>query len=498
MAESIGLLILSAAGATGSVTGIGTASALVVADVAISVSTAATVVGTAAIVGASVGLQYALRGNPQLPKPQDGSQALRQAIPPRLRGYGINRLAGYYMMFDSDGGTPAVSYDVIAFHSGRVDSLLELYLSDDLVTTEPSVLNGGAGTCNPQDGAYGVITLQTRLGEVSPAPLDGMISPWDSSHLGRGIAHATMICPGAGNPEAHTNFYPRGRPELSVVALCSPIWDPRDGVQSISNEATWVAKCNPVLELLDYIVRADGGLGQDIDIALPPVTLAQWMAEADLCDELVAKEGGGTEPRYAAHGWYRYDGSPEDIINSMLAACDGWLSEAGDGSLSLVVGVYREPTEPALTQSDIVGISLTCGQPDEQIINVLNVSYTDPSQKYVEAPLGDVRDDTSIAEIGVARPRPLSLTWVQSPTQATRLAERAVSRLNPRRSGTLVTKLIGLRYLGKRWVRLQYPFLADLEDCVIEIQPSPKIDLLAGRVTFTWNLVEPAALLALQ
>ena len=98
----------------------------------------------------------------------------------------------------------------------------------------------------------------------------------------------------------------------------------------------------------------------------------------------------------------------------------------------------------------------------------------------------------------MARPKPLALTWVQEPTQAERLAARAITRLNPRRSGTFVTKLIGLRYIGKRWVKVQYPFLADLEDCVVEIQPSPKIDLLGGRVTFAWNLVDPAALLALQ
>lgn len=499
MAETIGLLVLSASGVTASVTGIGSASAIVVADVAISVSTLATVTGTAVLVGASVGLQYALRGNPQLPRPQDGSQALRQAIPPRQRGYGVNRLAGYYMLFHSDEGTPAVSYDVIAFHSGRVAALQDLYLNDDPITTSPSILAGGGGNVDPQpNGTYTSIALQTRLGETSPAPLAGMISPWDSSHLGKGIAHAAMVCPGAGNPEVHTKYYPSGRPELSVVALCSPIWDPRDGAQSVGDETTWVAKTNPVLELVDYITRSDGGLGQDIDIALPPSVLAQWMEEADLCDELVAKEGGGTEPRYAAHGWYRYDSSPEDIVNAMLSACDGWLSEAGDGSLSLVVGVYREPEEPPLTEADIIGISLTCGQADEQIINVLNVSFTDPSEKYVETQLDDVRDEASISEIGVARPKPLSLTWVQSATQAGRLAQRALLRLNPRRSGTLTTKLIGLRYLGKRWVKVQYPFLADLEDCVVEIQPSPKIDLLAGRVTFTWHLVDPAKLSGLQ
>lgn len=499
MAETIGFVILTAAAQAG-VPGIAgfALTSTTVAGVGLT-----TIVGTTAIIGASIGLQYALNQTPGLPKPEDGSQALRQAIPPRQRGYGVNRLSGYYMYFEAadSGGPPANSYDVIAFHSGEVDSLLGLYLSDDAVSTIPSVLGGGSGEVQglgdgsyqiPSGGSSHPVLIQTRLGAASQTAI-GSFPGWDASHRGDGIAYAGMICAGIGDPSEHSRIYPRGRPELSVVANCSPIWDPRDGAQSLGDPSTWVTKSNPVLELIDFITRADGGMGQDIDIVLPPATLAQWMVEADLCDELV-----GGVPRYASHGWFRYDSSPEDIINSMLSSCDGWLAEAGDGTLSLTIGYYREPAEPPLTEDDIIGISLNCGQADEQVVNVLNVSYTDPTQKFVEAQLDDVRDEDSIAEIGIARPKPLSLSWVQEPTQAERLAGRAMTRLNPRRSGTFITKLIGLRYLGRRWVKVQYPFLADLEDCVVEIQPSPTIDLLGGHVTFTWNLVDPAALLALQ
>lgn len=500
MPETIGLLILSATGAGEviGIAGLGTAAGTTIAGVGI-----ATVVGTVAIIGASIGLQYALSGNPKLPKPQDGAQALRQAIPPRQRGYGVNRLAGYYMWYEASdsGGPPAASYDVIAFHSGRVASLIALYLSDDLVDTVPSVLAGGGGEVQGlADGSYQIpsgysahpVTIQTRLGTASQTAIGGFPG-YDASRRGDGIAHAAVYCGGIANPSEHTRIYPRGRPELSVVASCSPIWDPRDGSQSETNPATWTANNNPVLQLLDYITRVDGGLGQERAIAVPDAVLAQWGNEARLCDGVY-----NSRVRYTSNGWFRYDTSPEDVINSILSTCDGWLSEDGDGSLSLVVGVYRTPTEPPITTADIIGFGLTCGQPDEQIVNSFNVSFTDPAQKYVETQVGDVRDEASISEIGFERPKPLSLTWVNNADQAYTLARRAMLRANPRRSGTMVTKLIGLRYLGKRWVRLQYPAVAALADCVIEIQPAPKIDLLNGRVTFSWNLVDPAALSALQ
>ena len=496
MPEALGPLILSAAGATDvvGIAGLGTLATTTVAGVSL-----ASIVGSAAIIGTSIGLQYALSKAPGLPKPEDGSEALRQSIPPRQRGYGINRLAGYYLLFEAVGSAPATSYDVIAFHSGPVERLLDIYLNNDRVNTTPDARNGGSDcvVADFGDGSYAGdrAFISVRLGTDDQPRIafndDPNISPiWDSSHIGKGIAMLGLALGGLGDPELQSRTFPQGRPSASVVAVCSPIWDPRDGSQSFDDPSTWRVRYNPVLQLIDYFTRVDGGMGQDIDIAIPPAVLQQLMIEADLCDQLVEVDGGGAEPRYSSHGWFRYNDNPEDVINALLSACDGWLAEAGDGTLALTVGVYREPIDPPLTEDNIVGWSFSNGQADEQLINVLNVSFTDPSQDYVEAPRDDVRDEDSIDEIGAEKPKALSLTWVQSGTQADRLAERAISRLNPKRSGALITGLYGLRYLGKRWIKVQYPQIADLADCVIEIQPSPQIDLMAGQVRFPFNLVD--------
>jgi hypothetical protein len=98
--------------------------------------TFSTVVGTAAIIGASIGLQYALAAHPDVPKPENGSQPIKQAIPPRIMGYGTNRLAGYYMLFEIGPNTVANSFDVMAFHSGRIGAIRGLFLHDDAITVE--------------------------------------------------------------------------------------------------------------------------------------------------------------------------------------------------------------------------------------------------------------------------------------------------------------------------------------------------------------------------
>lgn len=494
MAETIGVLILSAAGA-GEITGIaglGTLAGTTVAGVSL-----AAVVGTAAIIGVSIGLNYALR--PGLPKPEDGSQALKQGIPPRIRGYGRNRLAGYYMLFEAGGSPPATSYDIQAFHSGRIGQIVSLYLHDDLVVIN-SDINAPGGSFGAVLGTYsdnryggGHIQIAARLGSNSQFYLGGepdLAGFWDSSHHGNGIAWIALICGGLPNPANHTVVYPHGKPELSVVADCSPVWDPRAPSQSRTDESTWLVSSNPVIQLLDYLTRADGGMGLDFNILFPAARLAQWMAEADLCDQLVDKASGGQEARYQSAGWFRFDDKPEDIINKLLATCDGWMAGAGDGTFALTVGFYRAPTDPPLTEKHILGFALNYGEADEQSVNQLDISFTDPASKYVSVQTQPWRDEAAIARSGVTRSQPLELGWVQSNSQARRLADRAMQRLNSLLTGSFTTSLYGLRYRGQRWVPLQYPFISGLQNSVVEIQ-NAEIDLMAGRIHWNFILIAP-------
>lgn len=490
MAETIGLAILSAAGAT-EVVGIAGFS---LASTTIAGVSLATVVGTTAIVAASIGLSYALN-NTDIPKPEVGSQAVKQAIPSRVRGYWVNRLAGSYVYFAASTGTPNLSADVIAFHHGKITEVQTIYLSDDIVSIISGTLYGGAGAAVEGDGGYyggGHVRVEVRLGTNPQSELlasfSGFNGEWTSAFTGNDIACASLICGAPPEPQEYSRIYPRGKPELSLVVKCTPIWDPRDPAQNPDDESTWVPSPNPVLQLLDYLIRpgSEGGMGHDRAVLFPPARLAQWMVEADIC-----------EGRYLSAGWYRFDNKPEDVINKILAACDGYMLEDGEGQFALTVGYYREPTDPPITDSHIFGWSIDHGIADEQLINQLDVSYTSPDDKYVSTQIDSVRDEVSISLSGTVRAQQLDLSWVQDASRAAVLGQRALLRLNPAKTGTIVTSLYGFRWLGKRWVKMQFSAVNGLQDCVIEIQ-SASINILAGRITFKFNTVDTAALLALQ
>jgi hypothetical protein len=66
-----------------------------------------------------------------------------------------------------------------------------------------------------------------------------------------------------------------------------------------------------------------------------------------------------------------------------------------------------------------------------------------------------------------------------------------MSRINATLRGTITTNLYGVGVEGERWIRLQYPIIPDLADCVVEIQPGGTIDLQSGKVVLKWILVDP-------
>jgi hypothetical protein len=490
--EAVGLLIL------GSIESAGVSGAAAFGTATVLGISGATAVGGAALLGATIGLQYALN-NPTPPAPETGAQPLKQAIPPRIRGYWINRLAGYYVLFLAAGGN---SQDMLAFHSGRIEEVLQLYLHNNAVSVSPVPTDGTIVTVAALGtGAYtGPVNAQFFYGTDGQDAGSGLLNStstggtWTTGFHGHGIACMALFCTASATPTAFTKSYPQGLPLPSVVAKCAPIWDPRDGTQSLANPTTWKASPNPVLQLIDYLTRTDGGMGEDINEILPAAVLSQWMVEASLCDVVV----DAAPSRYQCAFWYQFDNSPENVIAKMLAACDGWLAEAGDGTLTLTVGVYRAPTDPPITADQIIGWSVQYGVADESIVNQLDISFTDTTLAYVSNQIPYVRDEASISLTGIVRSKPLDLTSVQNVTQAGRLGRRALLSANPTMSGTLVTTLYGLRYLGKRWVKVQFPIIEGLADCVVEIQDKAQVDLLAGQITFNWNLIDPTALTALQ
>jgi hypothetical protein len=462
-----------------------------------------TIIGSVAILGATVGLQYLL-GQPSardLPNASSGHQPLRQPIPPHTYAYGRCRLGGFYALFEVRNG---VAHTVQALAAVRAAQFVKIYLHDDVAVLQPDSSVTGAEDINDNryswrgnpasTAAQPPIVIEFRLGHDSETaydrPVAAMPDLWTNEHRGDGIASLYM---GAGSVkvEAFSTVYPQGLPQPSVLGDWNPVWDPRDASQDPDDEATWQVSFNPVLLAIDYVVNSKIGLGFARAACIDPV-LDQLMTEADICDALVARRDGTLEPRYQSSGFWTSQNDPASVLDGIMSACDGWYSFNGNGVLNLKVGLYRE-SDVTIPQAHIIGFTVDAGSEDENIVNTLEWSFTDPDNKYKSSPGLAWRDEATIFEHGIERSASVELSWVQSHAQGRRLVKRKLAQINPRRRGTLTTTLWGLHALGERWVRVQDDRHDDLADIVVQLNKAT-IDIGAGRMTFEWISVNTNAI----
>lgn len=422
--------------------------------------------------------------------PSDAKIPLRQAIPPRRAGYGRARISGAYLLFEEMEG---VSYDTLAIHDGKIDGIEEHYLHDDLVT-----LNENHVVQELADGRYhaggdpdtpggGIIRFETALGEDTETPNPWFIAAlgdiWTADHRGDGIARIDLRCRSV-KSEDFSWVYPFGLPQPSVVARLQPVFDPRDPAQDVNDRSTWVWSKNPVLHLLHYLIVERGyNYARRIFPAIDT-----WIRAADVCDEDIAKDGGGTEKLYEQGGVFNRETPPATVIATMLASFDGWMGERGDGALQVFAGRYYAPTI-TIGEKHILDYTVQRFVVDEEAVNELIGKFTDPENNWSEAEAEPWRDEDDIIARGKTRSRPIDLFWVQSASQVRRLLKRQMIRAQGLRM-SIRTTLYGLAALGHRYVRVQNPELEATADIVCQVERM-RIDLMSMSVELDLVAIDP-------
>jgi hypothetical protein len=410
----------------------------------------ASAIVTTAIVA---GVQYLL--TPKPPKPEDGRVPLTQPIPYRFWGVGEARLAGALMLWEAIDNR---MYSVQAIVGHRINAYIGYYLNDDKVELSGNTVQSPDGKrYNPADP----IRLYRRLGLTPETPIAEIVADlaaqgiWTSDHRGDGQASVGMTCkaPGADNFQKR---YPYGKPALSVVAQLALVWDFRNPAQDPDNPETWAFSKNVALILAWHECFNPFGTKRDYRKALLPV-LDMWQEEADVCDEDVPRALGGTEKRYECGGFDSTEHDPKGGTNAILAACDGWMCERGDGALLFVAGKFREKYVATLSDADIVGHTIQHDVLPEEEVNRFVPKFTYPATDYTTTDT-DFFDDTD-AQLNAGRvlPQDGSYIWVQQWRQARRLGKREFTKLREKKRGSLDVRFTGINAIYAPWVRLQTP-----------------------------------------
>lgn len=435
---------------------------------------------------------------PRIPSPEFARTVKRQPIPDRVSGYGRVLLGGATMLYEPASTSPAHAMNVYAMHDGLIDGWEEVYLNDMEVTvggdgyveSGPDLRYGKFGDLVEIDSRRGLPTetVYARIASLGP-------DVWPSNARGDGIASLMMIAK-SGDQKLYTRDYPNGLPVPRRVGRLQYCWDPRLGARgTITNDsdkeasATWAWTQNPFLQLLDYMTNPETGMGLPLARFLP--VISTWSDAATACDEAVPLAAGGTVPRYQAGGVYLHNTAPADVIATILATADGWMAEDENGCFVVEAGKYYAPTV-TLTDNHIINIQFQHFQVDEQSVNEIVVSYTDPTKLYTEVETDPWTNEADVLESGVIRSQRLSLPWVQNNSQARRLGKIALAKAGAPLSGVIVTTLEGLKAWGKRRVRIQAPSEGStMADVVVDTLPlTLNADLT---VTIPWKICDPTA-----
>lgn len=295
-------------------------------------------------------------------------EEIRSPKSPRTWVTGRARIAGTIVYAGTHGADNKFLTMVMVVASRPIHSFETWFVGDVAVTLD------GSGIVT--SGRYaGKVKILTKLGDHSTAlALDP--AEWTADHKCLGLAHFGVRY--EWDPEVFTN----GRPRVSCVIKGSPLYDPRldstvsggSGAHRDDDPSTWEWSNNWALGMLDYL--KDAPLGCRVPIAEVPVAFI--MTAANVSDEAVTLNAGGSHPRYTMDGQLSSIAIREDNIASILPSGAGELVWQ-NGGYEVYAGVATTAVVD-LGETDLRGpVSIDTKLPPEVRINRVVGRFIDPA-----------------------------------------------------------------------------------------------------------------------
>jgi len=416
---------------------------------ALTLVTAAGLTGTTALIAANlltiaigVGLSYgasALLSPKNNPKPSDRKFLVKSSVAPRTRTYGRDLVTGAQVFSIAKGGR---YYRVSALHDGEADAIEAYYVDDRTITLDGS---GFATDTRYQYGFVSRLRVETRLGapgQTHYANLTAAFPDWDSAHVGQNCAHSLFTLR-AVPLEAFSKYFPQAEnTQLKVLLRGAKIEDPRDDTTGWTDNAALIIR--------DFLT-ADSGFRMPAEFIDDEADA--WREEADVCDEAVPLKAGGTEPRWRIGYTYGYDQRPADVMQALLAACNGKFTTGQSGGVRLWTGRWIAP-EVTLGGATIESYQLSAGNDGMDTANTVRAVYASPAHKWVEQDADPWVNEADVIDRGTIV-ADVPVYAVQSHAQARRLMKQAANKLAPKWKGQLVCNLAALPVLSERFVTIQ-------------------------------------------
>ncbi len=261
---------------------------------------------------------------------------------------------------------------------------------------------------------------------------------WTTDHKLLGICHTVE------SYYFDRKRFPRGLPEKSYELLGPPCYDPRkdtsvggSGAHRYDDPDTWEQSENLIVLVYTILrgIAAPGGGTWGGDCEHEDLPMANWVAAMNACDIDVdgrAKYTGGIEARWTDE--------PRDIIDQLLAGCNGQITELG--------GVYRVQVDaPETAVVSLTDDDFSVSDPSELdpfpgldgTFNGGSVTHPDPAQLWNASAAHTITNPTWETQDGTRRLFDLQMPVVHNSAQAKQVLNAAINdgRRFRRHKGTL-------------------------------------------------------------
>lgn len=272
---------------------------------------------------------------------------------------------------------------------GEYESIQSIQFDNETLTLD------GSGNITAPSKWAGKARIETKLGSESQTAFTTAVSEiaeWTSSHTGKGICLAYIRLeydPEVWQGVPRPIFIVRGRKVYDTRLDATPGADP-------DNQSFWAWTQNPALWALDYLrsIKSNsirvGGMGVPNDL----IDWNSWDAAADVCDENVNVDGGGTIDRYTGGGGVvSSSDDPLGVLEAMAASFAGVITTRS-GKVACYAGEVQTAVV-TITDDDIAGaVKVTTNVSIRDTANAVSAQYREPSIGYEQQSAPPYRNST--------------------------------------------------------------------------------------------------------
>jgi len=330
--------------------------------------------------------------------------------------YGRTRTGGTIVYFTTSGSDSKFLHLVIAVAGHAIDGYEKVYFDDQVIWEDGSYVDDWVQNAQ--------INFYDGTQTTADQDLINASSEWNSNCILNDTAYIHVRL--EYDPEVYTN----GIPSITTTIRGKQVYDPRTDVTEWSE--------NPALCIYDYLKDPKYGLNDDT------VNLAQVIASANVCDQMVTIDTDVDQTRYALSGFISSGDTVKANIEKMLSSMFGRLVCTG-GELFINAGYYTSPVLD-IDESMLVGeVSLQTKTSRRNVYNAVKGTFLSEEENYIFADYPSIKSDTYSVEDGEPLYLDLPLPCTTNNVRAQRLAKLSLNKSRQQRSLSIPVNLAGLK-----------------------------------------------------